>query len=142
MINELLAQIEGDEKKLKENARPKLKEPIISREAAKSLGVFCLNEFLYDKCRFGDNCRFGHGLMADIKACKKCCKFVLMDNCKFGDKCNLAHNCDCIDKFAARIKEAAQKKALHAATASQKVRPTQQGLTCLMLRATKHEASQ
>ena len=52
MIKELLAQIEGDEKKLKENARPKLKEPIISREAAKSLGVFCLNEFLYDKCRF------------------------------------------------------------------------------------------
>ena len=85
MIKELLAQIEGDEKKLKENARPKLKEPIISREAAKSLGVFCLNEFLYDKCRFGDNCRFGHGLMADIKACKKCCKFVLMDNCKFGE---------------------------------------------------------
>ena len=111
MIKELLAQIEGDKKKLKENARPKLTEPIISREAAKSLGVFCLNEFLYDKCRFGDNCRFGHGLMADIKACKKCCKFVLMDNCKFGDKCNLAHNCDCIDKFAARIKEAVQKKA-------------------------------
>ena len=39
-------------------------------------------------------------------------KFVLMVNCKFGDKCNLAHNCDCIDKFAARIKEAVQKKAL------------------------------
>ena len=111
MIKELLAQIEGDEKKLKENARPKLKEPIISREAAKSLGVFCLNEFLYDKCRFGDNCRFGHGLMADIKACKKCCKF--------GDKCNLAHNCDCIDKFAARIKEAVQNKALQAARLGQ-----------------------